>query len=214
MKKNQLQSQLTTLGLIFDEDFYHKCEQYKRLLQEWGKIHNLTAPKSLTDDEIENNIIDSVYPLTLLDPIQSLLDVGTGAGYPGIILAFALPHTRIILAEPRAKRVAFLNYIKTVLGLKNVTIEPKRVENIELAPDQRCDLITSRAVTNTKLLLELTRGCSDLNTSYLFYKGSLCESEIESIDSCEVPYQLTHKIVNFGVFRNYLIIKKKVSNDF
>ncbi len=192
-----LQTDLKNIDLNFDELFYERCDKFISLLQQWGAVHNLTA--SLHPKQIKENIVDSIYPLKFLDNFESLLDVGTGAGYPGMLLAIAKPDTKIYLCEPRVKRVAFLNFVKNALKLKNVTILKQRVEDIE---DLKVDIITSRAVTNTELLLDLTKDISANQTKYLFYKGSLCEEEIAQakIDKYE--------IVSVGEHRNYLYINK------
>lgn len=195
-----LKEKLEKLELSFDDLFYERCDEYSTLLQQWGKIHNLTA--SLKIAEIINNIIDSVYPLKFLNDFDSLVDVGTGAGYPGMLLAIARPNSRVVLVEPRAKRAAFLNFVKASLKLENVFIEQKRIEDLE---DDRFDIITSRAVTNTSLLLRLTSHLKDEKTQYLFYKGSACEEEIQ--DAQIQNYQ----IIKVGEHRNYLYMKNEVS---
>jgi 16S rRNA (guanine527-N7)-methyltransferase len=193
-----LKEKLENLDLNFDNLFYERCDKYIALLQQWGKIHNLTA--SLKNVEIENNIIDSVYPLKFLNDFTSLADVGTGAGYPGMLLAIARPDVRVVLVEPRAKRVAFLNFVKSALKLENVFIEQKRIEDLQ---DDRFDIITSRAVSNTTLLLELTSHLKDQKTEYLFYKGSLCEEEIK--DANVKNYQ----VFKTGEHRNYLYMNNE-----
>ncbi|WP_415407327.1 16S rRNA (guanine(527)-N(7))-methyltransferase RsmG [Sulfurovum sp. CS9] len=175
-----------------------KLELFASLLNEWNQIHNLTGAKTV--DAIYVNIIDSLYPLTFIDKPKTLLDVGTGAGFPGLVLAIALPKTEVVLAEPLKKRVSFLKYAAIDLELKNVKVEAKRVEKVE---HDAFDLITSRAVTNTKLLLDLTKDISDSKTEYLFYKGSRVFDEIE-----DVQHQLTYDIVQKNQ-RNYLHIKKE-----
>jgi len=174
-----------------------KLELFASLLNEWNQIHNLTGAKTV--DAIYVNIIDSLYPLTFIDKPKTLLDVGTGAGFPGLVLAIALPETDVVLAEPLKKRVSFLKYAAIDLELKNVKVEAKRVEKVE---HDAFDLITSRAVTNTKLLLDLTKNISDDKTEYLFYKGSRVFDEV-----AEVQHQLSYDIVQKNQ-RNYLYIKK------
>jgi len=193
-----LREKLTTLNLNFDDLFYERCAKYIALLQQWGKIHNLTA--SLKNDEIINNIVDSVYPLRFIDSFESLADVGTGAGYPGMLLAIARPDARVVLVEPRAKRVAFLNFVKSALKLENVFIEQKRIEDLK---DDAFDIITSRAVTNTTLLLELTSHLKNDKTEYLFYKGSLCEEEIKDANVKNA------KVFKVGEHRNYLYMSNE-----
>jgi len=173
-----------------------KLEDFASLLHEWNQIHNLTGAKTI--DAIYTNIVDSLFPLTFIDTPKTLLDVGTGAGFPGLVLAIALPQTEVVLAEPLKKRVSFLKYASIDLELPNVKVEAKRVEKVE---HDAFDLISSRAVTNTKLLLELTKDIGSSETKYLFYKGSRVFDEIE-----DVQHQLSYDIVQKNQ-RNYLYIK-------
>ena len=173
-----------------------KLENFASLLHEWNQIHNLTGAKSI--DAIYVNIVDSLFPITFIKTPKTLLDVGTGAGFPGLVLAIAYPQTEVVLAEPLKKRVSFLKYAAIDLVLPNVKVEAKRVEFVE---HDAFGLITSRAVTNTKLLLDLTKAISDSKTAYLFYKGSRVFDEIE-----DVQHQLDYDIVQKNQ-RNYLLIK-------
>lgn len=181
--------------ITLDSDFFKRCNIFISLLQQWGKVHNLTG--RLSKEDIEENIIDSVYPLKFIDSFDSFADIGTGAGYPGFIIAMARSDVKTYLIEPRLKRVSFLNFVKNTLGLNNIEIIGKRVEDIE---DLKVDLITSRAVTNTKLLLDITKKISKENSSYLFYKGTLLEEEIKDakLENCEVFSRKD---------RNYLYLK-------
>ena len=183
-------------NIILEDDIVIKLENFASLLHEWNQIHNLTGAKSI--DAIYVNIVDSLFPLTFIKQPKTLLDVGTGAGFPGFVLAIALPDTAVVLAEPLKKRVSFLKYATIDLGLFNVKVEAKRVEHVDHEP---FTLITSRAVTNTKLLLDLTKNISDVHTEYLFYKGSRVFDEIE-----DVQHQLDYDIVQKNQ-RNYLYIK-------
>lgn len=194
----RLKDEFEKLDIGLDKLFYKRVEQYIKFLQQWGKIHNLTA--SLDYNDIEDNIFDSLYPLQFINNFNSIADVGTGAGYPGMIIAIAKPNIKTTLIEPRVKRVAFLKFIKSALKLENLEIIEDRVENVK---DKVFDLITSRAVTNTKLLLNLTGNISNYGTQYLFYKGSLCEDEIE-----EAKVQ-NYLIEKRGTKRNYLYIKNR-----
>ena len=184
-------------NLHFDDKFYEDCEVFIKLLQQWGKVHNLSG--RLLRSDIEENILDSIFPLNFIDEFNSFADIGTGAGYPGLILAMALRDVKSYLIEPRIKRVSFLNFVKASLKLENLTVICNRVEEVK---DLQVDLITSRAVTNTSLLLDITKNIKKENSSYLFYKGSMLESEIE------IAKINDYKIVN-RKDRNYLYIKGK-----
>lgn len=191
-----LKSLLEKNRLIYEDSFYKDIETFVQLLKKWGRVHNLSG--NLDDQTIYENILDSLYPLNFIEDFKSFADIGTGAGYPGLIIAIAKKDKEAYLIEPRAKRVAFLNIVKATLGLKNLTIFQKRVEELE---DLKVDLITSRAVTNTNLLLNLTQNIKKDSSSYLFYKGSMLENELKEA-----------KIKNYKVVckddRNYLYIKE------
>ncbi len=193
-----LKDDLEKESIKLDDITIKKLEQFAALLHEWNAIHNLTGAKTI--QAIYDNILDSLYPLTFIEKPKSLLDVGTGAGFPGLVLAIALPETEVVLAEPLKKRIAFLKYAAMDLGLENVQVEGKRVEVVMHAP---FELITSRAVTNTGLLLELTQQVSDAESAYLFYKGERVFDEIK-----DVQQQLIYDIVQKNR-RNYLYIKTK-----
>ena len=182
--------------IILEEDVIVKLENFASLLNEWNQIHNLTGAKTI--DAIYVNIVDSLFPLTFMETPKTLLDVGTGAGFPGLVLAIALPGTEVVLAEPLKKRVSFLKYAAIDLELGNVRVEAKRVEKVAHKP---FEMISSRAVTNTKLLLDLTKEISDNKTEYLFYKGSRVFDEVS-----DVQHQLDYDIVQKNQ-RNYLYIK-------
>ncbi|RWS46470.1 16S rRNA (guanine(527)-N(7))-methyltransferase RsmG [Arcobacter suis] len=184
-------------NLFFEDKFYEDCDVFIKLLQQWGMVHNLSG--RLTRSDIEENILDSLFPLNFIEKYESFADIGTGAGYPGLILAMALRDMKSYLIEPRIKRVSFLNFVKASLKLDNLTVICSRVEQVK---NLQVDLITSRAVTNTSLLLDITKNIKKENSSYLFYKGSMLESEIE------IAKINDYKIVN-RKDRNYLYIKGK-----
>ncbi|BAF73016.1 glucose inhibited division protein B [Sulfurovum sp. NBC37-1] len=189
---------LNAEGIVLDDGIIGKLEGFAVLLHEWNQVHNLTGARSVV--AIYDNIVDSLYPLTFIRIPKTLLDVGTGAGFPGLVLAIALPETEVVLAEPLKKRVSFLKYAAIDLGLKNVTVEAKRVENVVY---EAFDMISSRAVTNTKLLLDLTSRISDEHTEYLFYKGSRVFDEIAQVEG-----QMSYDIIQKNQ-RNYLYIKNE-----
>lgn len=180
-----------TLPIGFDE----KCEIFSNLILKYNKVHNITGAK--TKDTVMENIEDSIFPITFL-PLQNIknaIDIGTGAGFPGLILAMALPDTHFTLFEPIAKKSSFLHLVKTSLKLKNVTITTKRVEQAEAF---NVDLISSRAVTNTNMLIKLCKEYITDSSMLLFYKGERVDEEVINL-------------TNFKIYkkdrRNYLLIK-------
>lgn len=176
------------------ETFFEKIEEYKTLLEKWNRIHNLTGAKTL--DEIDDFIVDAVTPVTFLPPVSNAMDIGTGAGFPGMILAIAMPQTRFTLVEPLSKRASFLQFVKASLGLENVEVQAKRVE--QLVP-VAFDLITSRAVTDTRMLLQLSEPFCTSGTLLLFYKGEKVYDEVDETLDYEI-----REMEN----RHYLLIKR------
>ena len=193
----KLVNDLNSENISLPEEIVGKLERFALLLHEWNQVHNLTGAKTVA--AIYDNIVDSLYPLSFIQRPRTLLDVGTGAGFPGLVLAIALPETEVVLAEPLKKRVSFLKYAAIDLGLRNVTVEARRVETVVHEPFA---LISSRAVTNTKLLLDLTANVSDEDTEYLFYKGSRVFDEMAQVEG-DLSYDIIQKNQ-----RNYLYIKK------
>ena len=172
-----------------------KFDTYARLLLDYNKVHRLSGAKDLA--EVDANIEDSLYPMQFLDTkkLKTAVDIGTGAGFPGLVLAMAYPHIHFTLVEPLMKRTAFLHLVKSTLGLDNVTIARERIEN--LAPFH-ADLITSRAVAKTGFLMDLARGFIGPETVLLFYKGEGVHEELEP--------QWQSDVIARGK-RNYLFIK-------
>jgi 16S rRNA (guanine527-N7)-methyltransferase len=192
-----LSQHLSKEEIIVSENKLLKLERFADLLHEWNQIHNLTGAKTI--EKIYENIVDSIYPISFISSPKSLLDVGTGAGFPGMILAIVYPDSEVVLCEPLNKRVSFLKYASMELEAKNISVAKMRVENLTHSP---FTMISSRAVTDTKLLLDITAHLSDERTQYLFYKGSQVFGEIDSFDN-----QLNYDIVQRDK-RNYLWIKK------
>ena len=180
--RGHLSRQLDEAGLKFDEVLLGRLECFAGLLQEWNAVHNLTADAS--PEALAANVLDSLYPLTFVEQPDSLLDVGTGAGFPGLLLAAAWPEVPTVLCEPLKKRAAFLRYAALEMGLDRVEVARKRVEELRHTP---FGLISSRAVTDTAVLLKLTTKLSKVHTRYLFYKGSRLREEIDRLPSGLYP---------------------------
>ncbi len=163
--------------------FWDAAEQFATLLLQYNQTHNISGAK--TKEAVMKNIEDSIYPLQFLHvtTMKRGIDVGTGAGFPGLLLALALPHMHFTLFEPIAKKSAFLHLAKSALELHNVDVCTNRVEK---APSFEADLISSRAVTNTKVLIKLCHNFIAPHTTLLFYKGEYVEEEIKGLSNCHV----------------------------
>jgi 16S rRNA (guanine527-N7)-methyltransferase len=176
MRNGSLGELLGRENIPFDDVVLGRLDKFASLLHEWNGTHNLTGAKTIS--AIYDNIVDSLYPLTFVDRPKTLLDVGSGAGFPGLALATALSETDVVLCEPLGKRAAFLKYAAMEMDLSNVEVAKTRVEKLE---HDSFALITSRAVSDTRLLLDLTDHLSDSKTQYLFYKGSRAQEEMDML---------------------------------
>lgn len=174
------------------QNLLSNLEHYRDLLLQWNRVHNLSGYKDAAT--IEHYLFDAIFPITFLPPVATAMDIGTGAGFPGLILAMAQPQVRWTLVEPLQKRAGFLQFVKATLKLENVTVDNRRVEALSA---RRFDLITSRAVTDTQMLLKLSEPFRDATTMLLFYKG-------ENVYN-EAPKTLPYNVIETGE-RHYLLI--------
>ncbi len=196
-----LKATLISDNIELPENFFYNVQKYKEHLFKWNKIHNLTGAKD--ENTLNDFIYDAVFPVSFLPDVKSLMDIGTGAGFPGMILAFALPKTQVTLVEPLTKRASFLQFIKADLNLENVTVVKKRVEEME---PEIFDIVTSRAVTDTKMLLKLSENFRDENSKLLFYKG---EKVYDEVNDSLTNTSMKHKIIETNN-RHYLLLGENI----
>ncbi|WP_051309929.1 16S rRNA (guanine(527)-N(7))-methyltransferase RsmG [Desulfogranum japonicum] len=131
---------------------------YIRELKKWGQRINLIARESSDQQIVEHHFLDSLSLLSLVDFQSSdtnLLDVGTGGGFPGLVLAVSCPQAKFTLVEPRQKRVVFLRHIIRTLQLENVQVYGKRLEQVPEIQGAHVTHVTSRAVAPPLEFLEM-----------------------------------------------------------
>jgi 16S rRNA (guanine527-N7)-methyltransferase len=145
------------------------------LVLETNQRMNLTR---ITDphEAAVKHVCDSIAVAPLIRRDASLLDVGSGAGFPGIPLAIVLPEARVVLAESVGKRARFLDEAVEALGLANVEVRAERAEDI--LKRERFDFVLARAAGATLKLLELLRSVRKRYGALLLYKGRRAEAEI------------------------------------
>ncbi|RDU71269.1 16S rRNA (guanine(527)-N(7))-methyltransferase RsmG [Helicobacter aurati] len=146
---------------------------FSQLLLHWNAIHNLTG--ATNQQAIESHIDDSLYPVRFLRAFSVCVDIGSGAGFPAIPLACYYPDSYFYLIEPRRKRVAFLEYAVLSLDLRNVRIIADFSYNVSSIT---ADLITSRAVCKSDVLIAQSKHLLAGQGNYLLFKGK------DSIDEC------------------------------
>jgi 16S rRNA (guanine527-N7)-methyltransferase len=169
------------VGLDLTEKQYNQFITYMKLLQEWNEKINLTA---ITEDEevIKKHFIDCIkaFKSNAVKNAKSIIDVGTGAGFPGLPIAIMNPDINVTLLDSLNKRINFLNTVVSALELKNVITIHSRAEDGARKEEFRenFDVATSRAVANMAVLSEFCLPYVKLNGHFVALKGPAIEEEL------------------------------------
>ena len=170
------------VGLKFDQKKYDQFMLYKDLIKEWNEKINLTAIK---EDEaiVQKHFIDSmkVFKFDQLKNAKSVIDIGTGGGFPGIPMKIIKPEVNIVLLDSLNKRIIFLNEVINRLNLKNIKAIHGRAEDFarEKQYREKFDIAVSRAVANLTVLSEYCIPYVKVGGYFVAMKGPAVEDEIK-----------------------------------
>jgi 16S rRNA (guanine527-N7)-methyltransferase len=175
----QLDSWLAALQLDADAVQRQRLLDYLALLQRWNRVYNLTAVRD-PEQMLAKHLADC---LALIAPLRAraparLLDVGSGGGLPGLVIAILLPATEVVLCDAVRKKCAFLQQAAATLGLRNVRVEHGRIEALTLPP---FDCITSRAFSELAPMLRLTRHLLRPDGCWAAMKGMRPDAELAAL---------------------------------
>ena len=173
----QLQQGLTDLGLELTPEQQQKLCDYLALLQKWNRAYNLTAVRD-PDELVSRHLLDSLAVQPLLQGAR-VLDVGTGAGLPGIPLAVACPDLAFTLLDSNGKKIRFVQQAKTELGLVNVEVAQARAE--EYQPEWRYPTVVARAFAALPQIWEWVAHLLAPGGQLLAMKGAIPEAEIAEL---------------------------------
>lgn len=177
-----LKSYEDSAGVFIDDMLLEKLEKYAELLKEWNEKINLTAIK---DDEgiAVKHFIDclSIFRFIEFKPEAKLIDVGTGAGFPGLVIAAARADLSVTLMDSTGKKLKAVSDIASRLGLQNCTVLHARAEEISRKPEYRekFDYATARAVAELNVLSEYCLPFVKCGGSFISMKGSAAEEETD-----------------------------------
>ena len=197
-----LQNGIIEMDLQVGNDLQVKLLDYVNLLQKWNKVYNLTAirdPKQM----VIHHLLDSLAILPYIKA-ESWLDVGCGAGLPGLVLAIVRPDLQFTLLDSNTKKTSFVQQAIIELGLKNAQVFSSRVESFQTKI--KFDGIISRAFTELGDFLTVTRHLISSQGYWLAMKG-LPEQELLSVpDYCKVETVVTLNVPGLDAARSLVII--------
>ncbi len=209
----------------FEELSKRQKEQFDKFyntLIEWNRVMNLTAITEY-DEVVKKHFIDSlsVKNVINLKEVRSVIDVGTGAGFPGIPLKIAFPHLKVTLLDSLNKRVKFLNEVIFELDLKNIETVHGRAEDVARNEKYReqYDICVSRAVANLATLSEYCLPYVKIGGNFISYKSDNIEEEIKDSEKAIITLGgVIKEIVRFelpgtDIRRSFVIIEKKKSTS-
>ena len=202
MSQNVLAAGLADLGLNVPDSAQQKLLAFRDLLLKWNKTYNLTALRDPAQ-AISHHLLDSLAILPQLD-VGNLLDVGSGGGLPGIPLAIARPELQVCMVDTVQKKTTFLQQAVIELGLKNVTVNHARVEEMQGQYAQ----ITSRAFAELGLFVSLTRHLLAPNGRWLAMKGIRPDDELKALPAdITVEAIIPLAVPGLGAERHLIILK-------
>ena len=213
MNKEEFIKSLDELHINYDNKMLEQLEIYKEFLKEYNTHTNLTAIK---DDEgiYLKHFYDSltIVKAVNLNNINNLLDIGTGAGFPGMVIKIFFPNINVYLLDSNNKKIKFLEELSKKLNI-DVTLINKRVEDYAKDNLNKFDVVTSRAVANLRVLSELSLPLVKKDGLFIALKGNIEKEVNEALETIQI---LNGKIININTFnlfnnegiRNIIVINK------
>ncbi len=177
--RNILVSGTAALNLNVTEQQIEQLLAFINLIEKWNKAYNLTAIRN-REEMVRLHILDSLAILPHLEG-QRIIDIGTGAGLPGIPLAICVPESRFMLLDSNAKKTRFVQQVTLELKLKNVDVLHSRVENYR--PEQAYDSVLARAFASLADIVKLTAHLVGKNGVLLAMKGQNLDAELAEISA-------------------------------
>jgi len=200
MNNNIFDKELKKLNINLTENQLNQLETYYNLLVEWNEKINLT---SIVEKELVylKHFYDSLTLSKVIDLNEniSICDIGTGAGFPGIVLKIAFPNLKITLVDALNKRINFLNLVIENLNLKDIKAVHGRMEEYAINHIEEYDIITARAVAHLSNLLEYGALACKIGGSLVFMKSDIEEEIKEATNAIKILNLKIDKIENFNL---------------
>lgn len=219
MNKEEFRKKVEELGLKLTIDLEEKLDTYCTFLLEYNNHTNLTAIRN-TEDVYLKHFYDSLTLTKVIDLKEetTLLDIGSGAGFPGMVLKLFFPNLHVTLVDSNNKKTKFLELLQEKLDVDNLQVINTRIEAITKDNLNSFDVVTARAVTNLPVLLELAIPLVKVNKYFIAMKGNSNE-ELENSKyaisklGCSIDTVENFKIYEVNGERMLIKIKKNQETD-
>lgn len=199
----QLASGIAVMGLQVSATAQQQLLTYLALLQKWNKVYNLTAVRD-PEAMVTLHLLDSLSVLPYIDDTP-LLDVGSGGGLPGVVLAIVKPDLQVTTIDTVQKKAIFMRQVKGELGLDNLTVVHSRVE--QFLPEQLFGQVISRAFSDVALFMQLTEHLLLDGGKWLAMKGQVPTKELSAID-VQPTKVIPLDVANLDAERHLLVFEK------
>ena len=196
---------LQRMDLALSDQVIDQLMTYLDLVEKWNRVYNLTAIRE-REEMIKLHFLDSLSILKHVQ-VKNILDVGSGAGFPGIVLAITKPELKVTVMDSVNKKTTFMQQVKSELSLMNLDVVNSRVEHYQ--PTTLFEAVTSRAFSNLKNMMSLTQHTLQKEGVWLAMKSKDVKQEVEAFEKNQ--YTLIPLEVPFINAERYLVILKKDS---
>ena len=214
---NLLMDSLSKMDFNIDEEKINQLNKYYEMLVEKNKVMNLTAITEY-DEVVIKHFVDSLAISKVFDmiPIKNIIDIGTGAGFPGMVLKIFYPDIQFTLLDSLNKRVGFLKEVADELSLNKIEAVHGRAEDYARQTNlrEKYDLCVSRAVANLSTLAEYSLPFVKKGGYFVAYKAEDCLDEVKAAEKAismlggKIENTVMYKIPNSDITRAFVIIKK------
>lgn len=219
MNKESFIEELKKINIIINDNQLKQLDLYYELLIEWNKKINLTGITEKNEVYLKHFYDSSTLNTVInLNNVKKLCDIGTGAGFPGIVIKILFPNIFVTLVDSLEKRCKFLNIVINELKLDNIEVIHDRAEDFSKKHREEYDIVTSRAVAKLNTLLEYSVPIAKINGKIIELKGNIQDElensmnaitkldiEIEKIYNFKLPYENSN--------RNIIVFNKKKSTN-